>query len=185
MNLLLVVGLACAAVPQVAAIQQGEPHRETTHKDATRGDALAASDCPLDDAQLAAGGPSQQDDAKRRAAAKWWQSDEGRAEFKISDQQSKDIEAVFQSLLPQLRVNKADLDKQEKVLSQLLNEANSNEALIVQAIDRVEAARSALSRTRTLMLYRMYRLLSAEQRAKVQAYHERKSQEGDNRTAQR
>jgi Spy/CpxP family protein refolding chaperone len=185
MNLLLVVGLACAAVPQVAAIQQGEPHREATHKDATRGgDALAASDCPLDDAQLA-GGPSQQDDAKRRAAQKWWQSAEGRAEFAITDQQSKDIEAVFQSLLPQLRVNKADLDKQEKVLSQLLSEANSNEALIVQAIDRVEAARSALSRTRTLMLYRMYRLLSAEQRAKVQAYHERKSQEGDNRTAQR
>jgi Spy/CpxP family protein refolding chaperone len=182
MNLLLVVGLACA-VPQAAAIQQGEPHRETPHKDAAR-EALAASDCPLDDAQLA-GGPSQQDDARRRAAQKWWQSEEGRAEFAITDQQSKDIEAVFQSLLPQLRVNKTDLDKQEKVLSQLLTEANSNEALIVQAIDRVEAARSALSRTRTLMLYRMYRLLSAEQRAKVQAYHERKSQEGDNRTAQR
>jgi Spy/CpxP family protein refolding chaperone len=182
MNLLLVVGLACAAVPQAAAIQQGEPHRDT-HKEAPR-EAVTASDCPLDEVQLATGGPSQQDD-KRRAAQKWWSSDEGRAAFGITDQQSKDIEAVFQSLLPQLRVNKADLDKQEKALSQLLSEANSNEPLVLQAIDRVEAARAALSRTRTLMLYRMYRLLSAEQRAKVQAYHERKSQESDNRTAQR
>jgi Spy/CpxP family protein refolding chaperone len=184
MNLLLVVGLACATVPQAAAIQQGEPHRDLSHKDAPR-EAVAASDCPLDEVQLATGGPSPQDDAKRRAALKWWSSEEGRAEFGITDQQSKDLEAVFQSVLPQLRVNKTDLDKQEKVLSQLLSEANNNEALILQAIDRVEAARSALSRTRTLMLYRMYRLLSAEQRAKVQAYHERKSQESDNRTAQR
>jgi Spy/CpxP family protein refolding chaperone len=179
MNLLLVVGLACATVPQAAAIQQGEPHRDLSHKEAPR-EAVAASDCPLDEVQLATGGPSPQDDAKRRAALKWWSSEEGRAEFGITDQQSKDLEAVFQSVLPQLRVNKT-----EKVLSQLLSEANNNEALILQAIDRVEAARSALSRTRTLMLYRMYRLLSAEQRAKVQAYHERKSQESDNRTAQR
>ena len=88
-------------------------------------------------------------------------------------------------MLPTLRANKSELDKQEKTLNQLLSNAASSEPTVAQAIDRVEAARSALSRTRTLMLYRMYRLLSPEQRAKVQAYYERKAQEADGRTAAR
>ncbi len=214
MSVLVVAGLAFAARPlpatsvqqidalqqvdasqQVDALQQadtltqqGEPHRG----DLPARDRLPvptppvgpASDCALDEPQ-AQGGPSQQEQDARRRAQKWWMSDEGRVEFGITEQQSKDLEGVFQSLLPRLRANKSELDRQEKVLSQLLNEANSDETLVVQAIDRVENARGALSRTRTLMLYRMYRLLSAEQRAKVQAYHERKSQESDNRTARR
>jgi Spy/CpxP family protein refolding chaperone len=116
--------------------------------------------------------------ANPRPPHKWWLSDEGRAEFSITDAQSRDLEAIFQQVLPTLKTNKSDLDRQEKALAQLLNDANSPETMVVQTIDRVEAARSALSRTRTLMLYRMYRLLSAEQRVKVQAYQERKAQEG-------
>lgn len=202
MSVLVVAGLAFAVTPvpatsvaqQVdAAPQQGEPHRgDLPPRDSARvpvpSTAAAAgaplSDCALDEPD-AQSGPSQQEQEARRRAQKWWMSDDGRAEFGITEQQSKDLEGVFQSLLPRLRANKSELDRQEKVLSQLLNEANSDETLVVQAIDRVENARGALSRTRTLMLYRMYRLLSAEQRAKVQAYHERKSQESDNRTARR
>lgn len=122
--------------------------------------------------------PAAQDDKAKRSH-KWWLSEDGRAEFKITDQQSRDLEAVFQQLLPILKTNKTDLDREERALTLLLSAATSNEATVMQAIERVETARSALSKTRTLMLYRMYRLLSAEQRAKVQAYHERKAQEGN------
>ena len=48
----------------------------------------------------------------------------------------------------------------------------------MQAVEKVEAARSSLSRTFTMMQYRMYRLLTPEQRAKVQAYHDH-AQSGD------
>jgi Spy/CpxP family protein refolding chaperone len=120
----------------------------------------------------------------KKSPYKWWLSPEGKKEFGISEPQSRELEAQFQQMLPTLRANKSELDKQEKTLNQLLGEAGSSEPTVAQAIDRAEAARSALSRTRTLMLYRMYRLLSPEQRAKVQAYYERKAQEAD-RTARR
>ena len=57
--------------------------------------------------------------------------------------------------------------------------------MVVKAIDQLEAAQSALSRTRTIMLYRMYRLLSPEQRAKVQDYYERKAKETNGQSVRR
>jgi Spy/CpxP family protein refolding chaperone len=126
--------------------------------------------------------PPQQD---KNRGYKWWLTEEGKKEFGISEQQSRVLESQFQQMLPTLKANKTELDKQEKTLNQLLSDASSSEPVVAQAIDRVEAARSALSRTRTLMLYRMYRLLTPEQRAKVQAYYERKAQEADGRTARR
>lgn len=128
------------------------------------------ADCPLQSAQRGESSASS-----TQHSHKWWMSEASRSEFGLSDTQSRDIEAVFQQLLPTLRLNKADLDREEQALSRLLAEAPSNEGVVVQAIDRVEAARGALSKTRTLMLYRMYRLLSNEQRTKVQAYHERRA----------
>jgi Spy/CpxP family protein refolding chaperone len=129
--------------------------------------------------------PNQQPPADKNRAHKWWLSEEGKTEFSITEQQSRELEALFQQMLPSLKANKTELDKQEKLLDQLLASGSSSEPVVAAAIDRVESARSALSRTRTLMLYRMYRLLTPEQRAKVQAYHTRKAQEADGRTARR
>jgi Spy/CpxP family protein refolding chaperone len=163
MNILVAVGLLSAAGSPTLA---GQRHRDLAH------DVLVeqiADECDQSE--------GTQGQTEKKPSHKWWNSDEGRAEFAITDQQSRDLEAIFQQVLPTLKANKTDLDRQEKLLSQLLNAANSPEADVVRAIDRVEAARSALSRTRTLMLYRMYRLLSVEQRVKVQAYQERKAQQ--------
>jgi Spy/CpxP family protein refolding chaperone len=130
--------------------------------------------------------PNQQPPAtEKKSGYKWWLSEDGKKEFGISEQQSRDLEALFQQMLPTLKANKSELDKQEKALDRLLADGGSSETAVAQAIDRAEAARSALSRTRTLMLFRMYRLLTPEQRAKVQAYYERKAQEADGRTARR
>jgi Spy/CpxP family protein refolding chaperone len=130
--------------------------------------------------------PNQQPPtADKNRPYKWWLSEDGKKEFGISEQQSRELEALFQQILPTLKANKSELDKQEKALDRLLADGGSSETAVAQAIDRAEAARSALSRTRTLMLFRMYRLLTPEQRAKVQAYYERKAQEADGRTARR
>jgi Spy/CpxP family protein refolding chaperone len=128
--------------------------------------------------ECAAHGPSDtvsQDDKKK--SHKWWRGD-ARAELGITEQQSRDLEAIFQQTLPTLKSHKTALDREEKALSQLLGSANSTEAVVIQAIERVEAMRSALGRTYTLMHYRMYRLLTPEQRAKVMMYHDQKSQDG-------
>ena len=119
---------------------------------------------------------TEQDGQKSRSS-KWWSSDEGRAEFGLSDAQTRDLEAVFQQVMPTLHANKADVDRYQKELTRLLSEASAKESVVLQAIDQLESAQSALSRTRTIMLYRMYRLLRPEQRVKVQAYYERKAKE--------
>ncbi len=78
-----------------------------------------------------------------------------------------------------LKAKKVDVDREEKILSSLMAAASTtNESAVVQAVEKVEAARSSLSRTFTMMQYRMFRLLTPEQRAKVQAYHDH-SQQGN------
>ncbi len=57
-------------------------------------------------------------------------------------------------------------------MSQLIAEGTASEAKVLQHIDRVEASRSAMGRTRSLMLYRMHRLLTADQRVKLKALYE-------------
>ena len=82
-------------------------------------------------------------------------------------------------MLPELRAEKAALEQQERELTRLLGDRRADEAIVVRTIDRVEAARSALAKTRTLMLYRMHRVLSPEQRVRLDAYHEHRNAPGD------
>ncbi len=103
---------------------------------------------------------------------KWWLSEKYRAELGLSDQQSSDLDAVFQSVLPRMRGEKDELDRQDRALSALLS-GPSDEASVALGIDRVERARAAANKTRTWMLYRMYRVLSPDQRVKVAEMHER------------
>ncbi len=103
--------------------------------------------------------------------SKWWSSASGRAATGLTDAQSAEIERIFQSVLPELRAEKAELERQEQVLTRLLGTDSADEAVVIRTIDRVEAARSALAKTRTLMLYRMRRVLSPEQRVRLDDYH--------------
>ena len=118
---------------------------------------------------LVAGG-ARASEAQR--PSKWWHDPECKARVGLTDNQTAEIERIFLSVRDELRAEKAELEKQEAALSRLLAESSDNEAKVVRTIDRVEAARSALAKTRTLMLYRMHRLLSPEQRRKLEAFEQ-------------
>jgi Spy/CpxP family protein refolding chaperone len=107
---------------------------------------------------------------------KWWQSDRVKAEAGLSDEQSAQLETLFQATLPKMRAEKEELDRQERELAALMSGAGDDESGVSQAIDRVEAARSRANKTRVLMLYRMYRVLTPDQRQKLEAIHERVKQ---------
>jgi Spy/CpxP family protein refolding chaperone len=104
---------------------------------------------------------------------KWWMAPSSKAELGLTDEQSRELEAVFQSMLPRMRGEWETLRREEAALSALMLE-NGNERAIGLAIDRVEAARSAAGKTRTWMLVKMYRVLTPEQRVKVQAMQEQR-----------
>jgi Spy/CpxP family protein refolding chaperone len=99
---------------------------------------------------------------------KWWLYN--RAELGITDKQSADINQVFESTIPKLREARQEQDKAEEMLSQTIKEHKADLAMISMLVDRAESARSQHNKMRTLMLYRIDLLLTADQRTKLEAF---------------
>jgi Spy/CpxP family protein refolding chaperone len=123
---------------------------------------------------LAAGGALAAASDER---SKWWQSENVKAEILLTPEQSQALEGIFQATLPRLRAEKEELDRQEQLLSRLVREAAVDETQVIELMDNVEAARARVSKTRTLMLYRMYRTLTPAQREKLKLVHERQKKD--------
>ena len=96
---------------------------------------------------------------------KWWESGDIKSELRITDEQSESIEQIYQDAQPMLRSLMQALDTEEETLSALIAAAEAEEWAVAKQIVRVEAARGALSKERLLMIYRMHRELSVDQRA--------------------
>jgi Spy/CpxP family protein refolding chaperone len=102
---------------------------------------------------------------------KWWQSDRFIRELGLTVDQQTRLDAIFKESWPSLEHCKTELDRLDRDLSRLIAEA-ADEPQVVQQIDRVESSRSALGKARSLMLYRMYRVLTPDQRVKLKALSE-------------
>jgi Spy/CpxP family protein refolding chaperone len=105
--------------------------------------------------------------AARPASAqgfKWWQSDTFTRELGLTADQSSKIEAIFQATVPVLRRQKDALDKAEADFNQTIEA--SDDAQVMAQVGVVEAARSELNKSRTMMLLRMRRVLTPDQRVK-------------------
>lgn len=103
---------------------------------------------------------------------KWWTDTQDRAELGISDQQSSAVETIWQKSLPQLRETRERLDKLEDNLSQMIRDG-AEESVVIVEIDRVERTRAEHNKARTLMLYRMNKVLTPDQRVKLKALWDR------------
>ncbi len=112
---------------------------------------------------------------------KWWQMERFQKGLTLTQEQIDRIEAIFQTAEPSLRAQKAALDKAEHKLSKVITDTKSDEATVVQVAERVEAARAELSRTRTLQLFRMRRVLSDEQNLRMKEMHDHDRRERDKR----
>jgi Spy/CpxP family protein refolding chaperone len=103
---------------------------------------------------------------------KWWQNDRFQQELALTTEQTDRLEEIFQSLQPTLKTQKETLDKLEARLSKVINDPRSDEAKVLEVLAKVESARGALSQSRTLLAFRMRRLLTADQNVKFKALHE-------------
>jgi len=102
---------------------------------------------------------------------KWWQTERFQKELALTTDQISRIEGIYQASEPLLRAQKKAIDRHEEKLSKVIQDPKSDEAMLLQATDRLEAARNEVSRTRTLMLFRIRRVLSDEQNLKINAMH--------------
>ena len=106
------------------------------------------------------------------AQGRWWQSERFQKELGLSQEQITRIEGIYQRATPLLRAQKEAFDRREEKLSKVIADPKSDEAMVVQATDRLEAARNEMGRTRTLMIFRIRRVLTDEQHLKLNAMHE-------------
>ena len=101
--------------------------------------------------------------------AKWWVDPKLRAELSITDQQSATIEKIFSKDYDKRAESRKRLETLEKQLDQMMLDASAEETAVVALLDKVEAARTEVSKGRVIMLYRMNKVLSPEQRVKLDA----------------
>ena len=103
----------------------------------------------------------------------WWRVAETKTELGITDQQAAEIDQIFQANVPALREAKDELDKLDAEVAQVIKAATADVSTVNQLVSRAEQARAKLTTTRTVMFYRMHRVLSPDQRAKLNAMFER------------
>lgn len=159
-----VLALAITCVPVLTATEQkGDQNR---------------SDKPQPPTSTAKDKPSNASAATDdRERWKWWLYN--KAELGITDPQSSQINQIFEATISKLRDARKELDRAEQELSLAIKEHKADLATISGLLDRVESARSIHNKTRTLMLYRMHLVLSAEQRQKLEVWRERQAERKD------
>ena len=111
---------------------------------------------------------------------KWWQDERFQRELGLTGEQTARLEEIFQKTQPTLRERMQALDRAEKELDRLVE--RGDDASVIEHVGVVEAARAELNKTRTVMLLRMRRSLTADQWAKFTALAD---QRGRSRTPDR
>ena len=110
---------------------------------------------------------------------KWWQDEQFRRELALTAEQSARLEAIFQKTQPTLRERMQTLNQAEEQLDRLIEKGD--DASVLEYVGVVESARAELNKTRTMMLLRMRRTLTADQWAKFTALaEERNNRRGRN-----
>jgi Spy/CpxP family protein refolding chaperone len=106
---------------------------------------------------------------------KWWQDERFRRELGLTAEQSTRLEEIFQKTQPTLRQRMQALDKAEDELDRLVE--TGDDASVLQHVEVVETARGELNKTRTVMLLRMRRSLTADQWAKFTALADQRNRQ--------
>ena len=102
----------------------------------------------------------------------WWKSEPFKQELGLATEQSTRIDKIWETTRLELRQEWDALSKLEAKLSYLIQK-DADEAVLTRQIDRVETARAAANKTRSLMLVQMLKVLTPEQRTRFNTLHEK------------
>jgi len=100
----------------------------------------------------------------------WWIDPERRQQLAITDAQSKQVEEIWQKSLPELRKFRDQLISLDEQVSKMVQDG-APEAAVTGLVEQTENTRAQANKARTLMIYRMYKVLTPDQRAKVMAMY--------------
>ncbi len=119
-------------------------------------------------AQARPGNPQRPADRKP-----WWNDEAIRKELGLTDDQTKALDQIYTSAKDELAGYWDARAREEKELDRLIAESKVEQWVIARQIDKVETQRSNWNKLRIMTLYRMHRLLTPEQRAKLEQIRNR------------
>lgn len=105
---------------------------------------------------------------------KWWINPEHRQELGITDEQSRQIDAIFESMFPPQRAKYREAEKIESELSKVMKDYSADAETLRAQVERMEQLHAERRALRTIMLYRINQLLTPEQRVKLDAFNKRR-----------
>ena len=111
----------------------------------------------------------------------WWKDDRDKAELRLGDDQAARVEAIFREWRPKVDASYRELREREARLDTLIKGNDTSESEIIRQLEQVKQARGEMNQNWTLMLYRMYRVLSPEQRVKLDEIRKRHERERPSR----
>ena len=125
----------------------------------------AARELPRTQADAEHAGPNQpaSKPSTQDRRFKWWQDAGVKAELGLSTRQSEKVDRIWESTVPSIRAAHDEMEGLQSELSRLIRENTADEKVVALQIDRVEALRSQINKARSLMLYRMHRVLTKTQ----------------------
>src|SRR5262245_9105771 len=90
----------------------------------------------------------------------WWRNEAIVKDLGLTAEQTARLNAIFETTMPELRQDREELERLEAKLSRMIQDERMDEATLSRQIDRVETARANGNKTRSLMLIKMYRVLT-------------------------
>lgn len=100
---------------------------------------------------------------------RWWNNSSFAKDLRLTDDQQKKMEGVFEDNRPRLTDMFGALRKEESHMEPLLSADQPDEAKILAQIDRVAQARAELEKANARMLLGMRRILTQDQWKKLKA----------------
>ena len=116
----------------------------------------------------------------------WWKDDKARAEIGFTADQAAEIDRIFNAYIDKAKPLREEVNALEDALSATMKANTADVSVVEKQVEKVENKRAELNKLRVVMLYRMHRVLTPEQNARLQAYRdrreaERRKQDGDRR----
>jgi Spy/CpxP family protein refolding chaperone len=107
----------------------------------------------------------------------WWKDRRVVEELRLTSDQQAKIEAIWVEHRRRLIDEKAELDKRQLDLSDVLSKEQVDEAAAMKVFEQLQAARTALERTTFSMRIRTKNVLSLEQQQKLDEIAEKTRRE--------
>jgi len=129
---------------------------------------------PQNGAQTQSNGRQNQNRPEQFVGWEWWKDDEVKRELKLADNVVRSIQRKYDDRARMMKPVDDAYRKEFDDLNRMAKERTVDVATYSIQVNRVEALRTELFKTRSVMLYEFYRMLSPEQYVKFQEIRERR-----------